>query len=154
STGGTAVVLQPDGKIVTTGGAFTLTRSNRDGSPDASFGTNGVVSTAFGSALGAANDIALQSDGKIVVVGSERARAGFPDDDNFSVRRYNADGTLDTTFGAGGVVTTDFAGFADTGKAVAIQTDGKIVVAGQTNSATSVDLALARYNGDGTLDGT
>ena len=149
-----AVALQSDGKIVTAGGPFTLTRHNPDGSIDAGFGTNGKVTTAFGSGSGLANDVAVQGDGKIVVAGSTRARAGFSNDDDFALRRYNPDGSLDTTFGTGGIVSTDFAALADSVTAVAIQSDGKIVVAGQAQGPSGTDLGLARYNADGSLDAT
>jgi len=155
STGtGNAVALQADGRIVTAGAAFTLTRHNTDGSADTTFGTGGKVTTAFGAGSGSATDVAIQSDGKMVVVGSTRARAGFATDDNFAVRRYNTDGSLDTTFGTGGIASTDFAGLADSANAVVIQPDGKIVVAGQAQNASGTDLALARYNVDGSLDST
>jgi uncharacterized delta-60 repeat protein len=153
STGtGNAVALQADGRIVTVGGAFTLTRHNPDGSIDTGFGTNGKVSTAFGSGSGSANDVVIQGDGKIVVAGSTRARAGFAGDDNFAVRRYNTDGSLDASFGAGGIVSTDFAGLGDAAVAVALQVDGKIVVAGRAQLASGTDLAVARYNTDGSPD--
>lgn len=147
-----AVALQADGRIVSAGGPFTLTRHNGDGSPDASFGAGGIVTTAFNGGTGTAHDVAVQGDGRIVVVGSTRARAGFAGDDNFGVRRFNSDGSLDASFGAGGIVSTDFSGLADSAKAVALQSDGKIVVAGQTQGALGTDLAVVRYNTDGSLD--
>ena len=149
---GNAVAVQSDGKVVTAGSAFTLTRHNADGSPDTGFGTGGKVTTSFGAGSGTANDVAIQSDGKIVVAGSTRARAGFGADDNFSLRRYDSTGNLDASFGAGGIVVTDFAALADVAKAVAIQADGRIVVAGQSQSASGTDFAVARYNADGSLD--
>lgn len=147
-----AVALQADGRIVSAGGPFTLTRHNGDGSPDASFGVAGKVTTTFNGGAGTANDVAVQGDGRIVVAGSTRARAGFPGDDNFGVHRFNGDGSLDASFGAGGIVSTDFSGLADAAKAVAIQPDGKIVVAGQTQGSLGTDLAVVRYNSDGSLD--
>src|SRR5687767_14705361 len=65
-----------------------------------------------------------------------------------------ADGSLDPTFGSGGIVTTDFGSGADQGYAVALQPDGKIVVAGMSLGAINTDFALARYNSDGSLDTT
>jgi uncharacterized delta-60 repeat protein len=126
------------------------------GELDRTFGTNGFVVTDFSGLEDAANGVAVQSDGKIVVVGYSslvRLPAVQPNAD-FLVARYNADGTLDTSFGGGGKVTTDFSGRLDIAQAVVIQHNGKIVVAGYTdNSAgTGFDFALARYNSDGSLD--
>jgi uncharacterized delta-60 repeat protein len=149
-----AVALQGDGKIVSAGGTFTLTRHNADGTLDQNFGNKGKVSTDFGGGAGAAFDVAIQSDNKIVVAGSTRARAGFADDDDFAVRRYLQDGSLDPAFGTGGSISTDFAALGDIASAVAIQTDRKIVVAGNARSASGTDLAVARYNTDGSLDQT
>src|SRR4029077_6628971 len=93
-------------------------------------------------------DVALQPDGKIVVVGRSGGLTGF----DFGVVRYDADGSLDTGFGTGGMVRTDFAGGADYAHGVAIQGDGKIVVAGHAGLVNDNDFALARYNADGSLD--
>src|SRR4030095_1301139 len=72
---------------------------------------------------------------------------------HFALARYNDDGSLDSSFGTGGRVTTDIGGFSDTAYAVAVQPDGKIVAAGSANfTSTFSDFALARYNNDGTLD--
>jgi uncharacterized delta-60 repeat protein len=145
--GGTAIgmasILQPDGKIILTGGNFDtdfiVARYNPDGKLDTSFGSGGIVKTdVTGSAV--PRDIALQSDGKIIVVGGS---------DDFVVVRYTTNGSLDTSFGSGGVAYTDFGG-SDIGNAVVIQPDGKIVVAGNTN----YDFALARYKTNGSLDTT
>src|SRR5262249_4024029 len=117
-----------------------------DGSLDSSFGSGGEVTTSFkGQAIATAE--AIQNDGKIVLVGETQGANG----DDFALARYNPDGSLDTTFGTGGKVTTDFAG-ADDAFSVAIQSDGKIVVAGSSQQNTGEDFALARYNSDGTLD--
>jgi len=96
------------------------------------------------------NGVALQQDGKIVVGG---ATGIFTDD--FALARYEVGGTLDTAFGGQGgipgVVLTDF-GLTDDARAVALQPDGKIVLAGSTNVNGTFDFALARYNNDGSLD--
>jgi uncharacterized delta-60 repeat protein len=110
------------------------------GGLDPSFGSGGLVATDFGGRT--PQGIALQPDGKIIVVG------GSPD---VALARYNPDGTLDGTFGSGGLVTTVF-GFAAVGRAVALQSDAKIVVAGTVGCCSSVGIVLARYNPDGTLD--
>ena len=81
---------------------------------------------------------------------------GFPfGNRDFALARYNSNGTLDTTFGTGGKVTTDFSGNHDWANGLAIQSDGKILTAGVAYDATgNWDFALARYNSDGTLDAT
>ena len=156
---GEGVVIQPDGGIVTAGSRqigllsdFALTRHNPDGSLDTSFGTNGIAITDFGGADDKALDAALTPDGGIVAVGS--ADPGGLVKADFAIARYNPDGTLNTTFGTGGIVTTDIRGDADQAEAVAVQPDGKIVVAGHaaTVAGQITDFALARYNPDGTLD--
>ncbi len=156
---GEAIVIQPNGGIVTAGSRqigsasdFALTRHNSDGSLDTSFGTNGIAVTDFGGADDKAYDEALLPDGGIVAVGVADP-AGFLKGD-FGIARYNPDGTLNTSFGTGGIVTTDIRGDADQAEAVAVQPDGKIVVAGLTATVAGriTDFALARYNPDGTLD--
>lgn len=145
---GTKLTLQSDGKIVAVGGNtagdFVVVRYNADGSSDNSFGTNGVVTTNFG-AQDNASDVAIASDGTIIVAGT----TGH----DFALAAYNsADGSLVSSFGNNGRVITDV-GPKDSCKAVRIQGDGKIVVAGSTAGAT-LDYALLRYNADGTLDNT
>jgi uncharacterized delta-60 repeat protein len=71
---------------------------------------------------------------------------------DFLVARFNANGTLDTSFGSSGRITTDFAGGVDAAKGLVVQPDGKFVVTGHAWSGSSWDIALARYNADGTLD--
>src|SRR5438046_618184 len=126
-----ALALQPDGRIVVAGSSvlvfgfnFALARYNPDGTLDLSFGQGGRVLTSFGRSE-RARSLALQPDGRIVVAGS----SGF----DFALARYNPDGSLDSSFGVGGKVTTDFSGtgrFEEEAHAVALQPDGKIVVAG------------------------
>jgi uncharacterized delta-60 repeat protein len=115
------------------------------GDLDRTFSTDGKVITNVPGAGGAAA-VAIQADGKIVVAGGA---AG-----NFAVARYNRDGTLDTSFGGDGIVTTDLGGPDDFASAVAIQADGRIVVAGSAGGSTNHEVALARYNTNGTLDTT
>src|SRR5688572_1161432 len=95
-----------------------------------------------------AHAIAIQSDGRIVA-------AGLANPGDFGLVRYNTDGSLDTTFGIGGKVTTDFSGRFDSAAALAIQSDRKIVVVGEAYVASPLDISgLARYNSDGSLDMT
>src|SRR5215469_15043858 len=155
------VVIQPDGKIVLAGYAhhgvdvttsdFAMARYNSDGSLDQTFGSSGKVTTDFFGSDDVAYRIALQPDGKLVLAGLTFNPATKSDD--FAVARYNPNGSLDSSFGAGGKQTTDFFGNADYATGVAIQADGKIVVAGYASHGSSTgDLALARYNLDGALD--
>ncbi|MBM3934624.1 MAG: hypothetical protein FJ319_10040 [SAR202 cluster bacterium] len=152
-----AVVVLPDGKILVAGHAavssqnstdFALVRYNSDGSLDGTFGSGGMVTTDFGTALDNAYEMAVQTDGKIVLAG----HAGdFPTAD-FAVARYLPDGALDTSFDGDGKVTTNLGGW-DNGKSVAIQTDGAIDVVGYTNvGSTGFNFAVARYSTDGSLD--
>jgi uncharacterized delta-60 repeat protein len=160
-----ALALQPDGKIVAAGISlnfanfynFGLARYNPDGSLDASFGSGGKVTTDFFGFDGEDDEafaVAVQTDGKIIAAGTANLRG------DFGLARYNADGSLDASFGTGGKVTTDFNGKADVGSSMTLQPDGKIIVAGIANVTapppnaqnTSGDFALARYNTNGTLD--
>ncbi len=137
--------------------SFNLRVRHTPGSMDATFGSDGVVTLAppFGFSLATA--VVVQSDGKVVVVGSSDS-AGHGAD--FLLARYTTSGALDPSFGQGGLVTTDFAGQDDRGQAVALQEDGKLVVAGRTVTALTsdgqpdIDTAVARYTPDGTLDPT
>ena len=153
---GNAVAIQGDGKIVVAGSqgsaasTFALARYLSDGTLDPGFGAGGTVTTALPGG-NAAEAVALQEDGKIIAAGT----AG----NDFALARYLPDGTPDPAFGVGGTVTTPFpgAGVSVVGRAVAIQPDGRIVVAGGFNSGggnPSLIFALARYEPDGDLDST
>ncbi len=149
--GAFGVALQGDGKIVAvgdSGGDFALARYNPDGSLDPSFAGDGMQTTDFGRDFESASDIALQPDGKIVVVGG-----GGPGG-NFALARYNPDGSLDSSFAGDGMQTADFGGDLDQASGVVLQGDGKVVAAGTTGASGSTDFALARYNPDGSLDKT
>src|SRR6266540_406224 len=121
------------------------------GQLDPTFDGDGKVVTDLGESEGG-GDVAVQADGKIVVVGGIRIVANGPVD--FAVARYNPDGSLDTSFDGDGKVVTDFGGTNDEASAVAVQAaDGKIVAAGTTVPGVHrFDFALARYNADGSLD--
>jgi uncharacterized delta-60 repeat protein len=154
-----AVAVQGDGKIIVAGmhlsgtmSELFLQRFKPDGTLDSSFNGTGVVTGAFArEALG----LAIQTDGKIVVVGTKQGL--YLNDQSFVVARYNANGTLDSSF-QGGVVYTTFTDIGGVGysfaTSVAVQGDGKIVAAGRFGSNSSSYFALARYNADGTPDGT
>jgi uncharacterized delta-60 repeat protein len=143
------VALQPDGRIVVVGGrasTFDVARLNTTGAVDATFGTGGKVSTDFGPGMsGSADGVAIQPDGRIVVAGS----VGSSVSSRFGLVRYNPNGGLETTFGAGGRVTTAFDTAQASAAGVALQSDGRIVVAGSASpSGTTSTFAVARYLGD------
>ena len=126
------------------------------GQLDTSFGGDGMVTTDFTSGRDVGFSVAIQADGKIVAVGAANQRGA---DARFAIARYNTDGTLDPTFGGDGKVATNVTGAWDGAYDVAIQPDGKIVVAGEAGGngpAESADakFALARYDSTGTLDNT
>jgi uncharacterized delta-60 repeat protein len=159
--GGQSAVVQPDGKVVVVGTVvnagnadFELSRYNSDGSLDTTFGTNGKASTDFNGGSDVGYSVSLQSDGKILLSG-EADKNAFNTKD-FAVSRYNSDGSLDTSFGTNGKVTTDFTGGDNTGYSSTVQSDGKVVVAGYARDSTASrnDFALSRYNSDGSLDTT
>jgi uncharacterized delta-60 repeat protein/uncharacterized repeat protein (TIGR01451 family) len=151
-----AVAIQADGKIVAVGemtgfGAedYGVVRYRTDGSLDPTFDGDGKLTTDFSGSPNAANAVAVQADGKIVVGGGISQFVGS----DFTLARYNPDGSLDTSFDEDGRVQTDFAGSVDVVRGLAIQSDGKIVAAGFA-SVDLRDFALARYNTDGSLDPT
>ena len=111
-------------------GDFALARYNPNGSLDTSFSGDGKQTTDFGRLRRPANGVALQADGKIVVAGPRRRQRR-----DFALARYNADGTLDTSFSGDGKQTTDFGGSDDAGDGVALQADGKIVAVGGADAA-------------------
>lgn len=155
--GSTAIAFQPDGKIVTAGSvihnnfvvAFVTARFNPDGSLDQTFGTNGSVQTTFGDAAAEGNDVVLQGDGKIIVVGFTGA-GSYSSLNNFALVRFNSDGTLDQSFGAGGKVKSA----RGVATSAVLQSDGKMVVGGTYDTGSSNGFMVARYNSNGTLDGT
>jgi len=153
-----AMTLQADGKILVSGqsnGDFALMRLNSDGKLDTAFHGDGKLTTDFGGEEYGQN-IIVQSDGKILVVGSSSLiLAGMAFKSDFAIARYNSDGTLDTTFHGDGKLTTDFGASDDYADSVLLQSDGKILVAGSSvKSDGSSDFELARYKSDGSLDST
>lgn len=148
-----AIALQPDRKIIVAygWGEFGLRRYNADGSLDTTFGTNGKTDADFG-AHESAFGVAIQPDGKIVEVGIY-SNTGYSPDAAFAVARYNADGSLDTTFNGTGKVITDLGG-DDRALNVAVYGDKIIVVGLSNNDDYLFYTALTRYNADGSLDTT
>ncbi|RDB06872.1 3-coathanger stack domain-containing protein [Runella aurantiaca] len=145
------VAVQTDGKIVVAGSQnsqFVVRRYLSTGTLDADFGSAGTV---FGVFQGVARGVALQPDGKIVV-GGYTWEFMAPDRD-FGVMRLNANGTLDNTFDTDGKAITDIGNSTDDyAYDLAVQEDGKIVLAGKIWNGTSDDVALVRYNENGSLD--
>ena len=151
-----ALALQPDGKLVAAGrtweenqgkimSMFALVRYNPNGSRDTSFGSEGLVWWPLYDSSARAFALALQPDGKLVA-------AGPP---NFTLVRYNPDGSLDTSFGSGGVVTTAIGAYGDGAFALALQPNGKLVAAGYASPTKFPDyFAVVRYNPDGSVDRT
>ena len=148
---GAAVAIQPDGKIVVIGwiniassDEYLVLRFNADGTPDPSFDGDGrVITPLIGSDRG--GDVALQPDGKIVIAGSSGGGS--------AMIRYNSDGSFDTAFGGNGngITFTPFIAYPGFRNPVAIQADGKVIVGGLLEQLNR-NLAIARYNLDGTPD--
>jgi uncharacterized delta-60 repeat protein len=156
-----AIGIQPDGKIVVAGHAlvgasldFALARYTPGGALDPSFGAGGIVTTNFLGADDYAYGLALLADGRIVVAGAATVAGAHG---AFALARYAATGKLDPTFGVGGKVMTDLGPGEDCAWAVALQQDGKIVVAGESsksasNAAPGFDMVMVRYDSDGKKD--
>jgi uncharacterized delta-60 repeat protein len=153
-------VLQPNGDIVVSGG-FGVARYLPTGKLDTTFGTGGLASTGFAGGE-SGTGVALQPDGKIIWVGSQ-GNPSFPAGGTFSfaVARFNANGSLDTSFGTGGQASMEFfappmQGAQEFAGAVLVQPDGKILVAGSARQGqirfAPIHGALARFNTNGSLD--
>jgi len=160
---GRAIAIQPDGKIVAVGdhftnwdpggkGDFAVVRYKTNGALDSLFSGDGKLTSDFGE-CDMPLDVAIQPDGKIVVAGQTCNLTSFECD--LALSRYNINGSLDTTFSGDGKVTKDFGG-GDNGTfgGLAIQSDGKIVIAGYMDNGSNGDFAVYRYLPNGTLDTT
>jgi uncharacterized delta-60 repeat protein len=144
-----AVTTQPDGKILI--GSSQIARYNANGTLDTSFGSGGHTTNAFN-----ADAIALQPQAngpsKILAAGNISSPKGYGE---FAVDRYNANGTLDTTFGKKGEVVTDLGGTITSLESMVVDSAGRILVAGYTNATgAGYVAALVRYNANGSLDTT
>ena len=150
---GRAVRAQSDGKLVVAGYAFrglnddfALVRFNLNGSLDTTFGTNGFVFTAIGNASDVARALAITPEGKIVVGGTANdSVSGI-----LALAQYDTNGSLDTSFGTNGVVTTP--GGIYSLQDLQIQINRKIVVVGSRSSGPGSDVLVVRYHSDGSLD--
>jgi uncharacterized delta-60 repeat protein len=157
SDGADDVAIQADGKIVAAGSGFpahvrpvdfALARYNRDGTLDTTFGDGGRVLTTFApNSIDRANAVVIQSDGKIVAAGSTRSGPTS----EFAVARYLPDGSLDPSFDVDGLVVAPIS--SGVVFDLALQRDGKLIAAGWSNPG-GFDIAMARYNPDGSLDGS
>ncbi|MEA1897797.1 MAG: T9SS type A sorting domain-containing protein, partial [Bacteroidota bacterium] len=125
-------------------------RYNTNGSLDNDFGNDGVVLFDGGTDSDAAWDMLIQDDGKILISGSVNNQ--FTTVDDFAMVRFNTDGTPDNTFGTGGLVITDIDGQWDNAYALAIQDDGKILLAGEAYSGTKRNMCVVRYESNGSMD--
>ena len=149
SEAGWTMAQQIDGKVIVAGssnGDFGATRFNRNGTTDTGFNLTGLLAVNFGF-FDSAQAIAIAPDGKIVLAGITNG--------NWGITRLAANGALDTGFGTFGIVSQDFFGLSEDARTVGVQADGKIVVGGGAFvSGQGTNLALARYNVNGTLDVT
>jgi uncharacterized delta-60 repeat protein len=162
-----AAALQSNGQIVVAAGldntpaateSFGLFRYNANGTLDTTFGTSGIASASFTDFLNNPSDLAIQPNGDIIEVGDAESADGTVNE--FAIARFTPDGTLDTTFGTGGEVTTNFVGVATGGASnpadsVLVQPNGDILVGGSATACgrgCPTESALALYNPDGTLD--
>lgn len=162
-----AIAVQSDGKVIAVGklaNDFAVARLNVDGKLDQSFGFHGISRADFGGGRGDfATSVAIQPNGKIVVAGRRDQHDSFlyGDQGQFAVARFNTNGTLDNSFDGDGRLTVDFSYGESQANAVAIQPDGRIVVAGSANVYGKIeldldfykfDMAVARLMPDGSLD--
>jgi uncharacterized delta-60 repeat protein len=155
-----AVAVQPDGKVVAAGYAAdgagildtAVVRYKVDGSPDTTFDGDGKQVTPVLNTDDQAEAVAIQSDGKIILAGS----VGNGNDADFEILRYKVGGSLDATFDSDGIATLDIGDSTDRATALAIQPDGKILVAGYSFNLdnSNSDIAIVRYKQNGSLDGT
>jgi uncharacterized delta-60 repeat protein len=150
------VAIQSNGDIVVTGNAtiagnvnFAVVRYKTNGSLDSTFDSDGIVLLDAASSVVADTSLTIQSNGRIVVAGTTA---------DFFVFRLNTNGSLDTTFDTDGIVTTDVSTRSDNPSSIIIQADGKIVAAGSSGKQSSAlvsipaDFALVRYNSNGSID--
>jgi uncharacterized delta-60 repeat protein len=155
---GRAMALQPDGRIVVAGDSarrVALARYTAGGALDPTFGTGGQVITDLGTSAGQlVAAVAVLPGGGILVAGNVRRLAtGGAIIADFLLLRYTAAGTLDPGFGSGGVVVTDLGSGSERAADVAVQPDGRILLAGSAGSGFS-DFAILRYTAAGVLDPT
>jgi uncharacterized delta-60 repeat protein len=149
----TASAIQSDGKIVAAGYTyigsnvdFAVTRYNTNGSLDLSFDGDGMVTTDLGDLYDFCYSVAIQNDGKIVLVGMTANST------QIGVVRYNTNGSLDSTFDWDGILTPSITALAVRGYSIAIQNDGKIVIAAQYFDGANDEFSVIRLNANGSMD--
>jgi uncharacterized delta-60 repeat protein len=151
--------IAADGKIVV-GGTSSATpfglglmvaRYLPDGAPDTSFNHTGLVNVLAGDSWNYGGVVRVLPDGKVLVAGSGTFGAQGSD---FVVLRYNTDGTLDGSFGAGGIAHADFAYSNDLARAMVIAPDGKILLSGDCDIEGKESFGVVRLNADGSIDHT
>jgi uncharacterized delta-60 repeat protein len=166
STSFNSSAVQQDGKLVVVGYAMAkawwtdtyeaemaVVRYNVDGTLDKTFSDDGKLIIDYGTGAGTATSVVIQKDGKIIIGGT----VSIGSYNDFAVVRLNPDGSFDNTFSGDGKLLTDFGNTEDQCLSIAIQKDGKIVAAGYTieyGTQRAEDIAIARYNVDGSLDNT
>jgi uncharacterized delta-60 repeat protein len=119
---------------------FAVARLTSEGELDPTFGTAGVASIDFAGDHDFVRGLALQADGSVLLVG-QSSNTGAPD---FGVVRFTSSGVPDTSFGTGGKLAVDFFGSADGATSVAIQPDGRILIAGTARNGSTTGLGLIR----------
>ena len=147
-------VLQSDGRIIAACYShnghdedFALVRYNPNGTPDNTFGENGIVVTQVGTGKDRIYSLAVQNDGKIVAAGHSVSSTS-----DFAVARYKEDGSIDESFGSNGITITPVGTLGDLVFSVLVQGDGKIVAAGYSVQGGNNNFAVVRYNENGTKD--
>ena len=149
------IAIDDNGAIVLVGPAQNLTRMGlarftAAGVPDTTFSGDGKRTANLVTGQEFADDVVIDASGRLVVLGA----ASFSGATRFALARFNAGGTIDTTFSGDGWTTTDLGAGFDEGLALALQEDGKLVASGNTGGPNAHRMALARYNDNGTLDTT
>ena len=169
STIGTKIFLMPNGTYVVAASVnsaapspsssmsdVALARFDSTGHLDYSFANGGRSIVAVGPLQDSISSALIQPDGKVLVAGSSNSgtvnSAGSPTNNDFYIARFNADGSLDTSFDADGKVVTALSGGNDSLRDMQLQADGKIVVAGSARVSGNSDFVVVRYNADGSLD--
>lgn len=151
------VAVLSDGKIIVLGNRYNglnkdimVQRYLADGTLDTSFGVFGTF-TYDGARDDIASRVIVKNDGKILIVGQiDQYQAG---NENILLMRLSSEGALDSTFGNNGIITTNISEYGETGHSLALQSDNKIVVAGEVSvGGTDVQAVVLRYDENGTLD--